>query len=87
MRGVNEQKHTLAGIQRAGDLVAKVDMAGGVDKVKQIRLSVVLVEERGGLRFYGNTALTLNLELIEKLLLLLALVDRAGYLEQAVGKR
>ena len=37
LRGVDQQDRSLAGGQAAGDLVAEVDVAGGVDQVEHVR--------------------------------------------------
>jgi hypothetical protein len=41
LRGVDDQQRALAGGERARDLVAEVDVAGGVDEVELVGLAVV----------------------------------------------
>ena len=81
--GVDEQHDALAGGERAAHLVAEVDVAGGVDQVKDMVPPVhpdVLGLDR-------DPALPLDVHRVEVLLAHVARVDRAGHLQDAVGER
>ena len=41
LRGVDDEQHALARLQRARDLVGEVDVARRVDEVQRVRLAVV----------------------------------------------
>ena len=62
-------------------------MAGGVDKIENIGLSVVrLVVKAHCTGFYGDTALAFKIHIVEELFFHIALGDSAGLFENAVGK-
>ena len=85
---VHHQQRALAGSQRARHLVAKVDVAGGVDQVELVGFAVVrLVDHAHGVGFDGDAALALQVHGIEHLGLHLARGQRAGKLQQSVGER
>ena len=63
-------------------------MAGGVDQVEQIRLSVPgAIVERGGLGLDGNPALALERHGVEDLRLHLPVRQSAAELDEAVSQR
>src|SRR5829696_8785136 len=85
---VDEQERAVAGGERARDLVREVDVTGRVDQVEAIGLAVarrVLDAHRLGLD--RDPALALELHRVEQLRAMLARVDRARDLEDAVGER
>ena len=87
LRRVHNQQRTLARGKRARNLVIKIDMTGGVDKIQDIVLSVLsLVVKAHGARFYRYSALTLKLHIVEQLLLHFAAFNTARELQKAVGK-
>ena len=87
LRGVDDEDGALAGGEAARDLVAEVDVAGGVDQVQLVLDAVVGgVAHADGLRLDGDALLALEVHLIEDLLGHVALGDRAGELEEAVGE-
>ena len=81
--GVDQQHDALAGGQGAGDLVAEVDVAGGVDQVED----VVVVHDPDVLGLDGDAPLALDVHRVEVLLAHDAGVDGAGQLEDAVRQR
>ena len=88
LAGVHDQHRALARGQRARDLVAEVHVAGGVDQVQLVGLAVLggVVEPDGG-HLDRDAALALQVHPVEDLVLHLAVVDRAGELEDAVRER
>ncbi len=86
--GVHHQDGTLAGGERARDLVGEVHVAGGVDEVELVLLAVLgPVGHADGLRLDGDPALALQLHVVEELGLRVPFTHRAGGLEQPVGQR
>ena len=83
LRGVDEEQRPLAGLERARDLVAEVDVARSVDQVQE----VVAPANADRLGLDRDPALALQLHGVEKLLAHLALGDGAGQLEDAIGER
>ena len=83
LRRVDDEQRALARLQRARDLVREVDVAGRVDQVQL----VALPEHAHGLRLDRDPALALELHRVEQLLLHVAVGDRVGELEDAVGER
>jgi len=86
--GVDDEQRPFAGGERAGDLVAEVDVAGGVDQVEDVLRAVggpVVEPHRAGLD--RDPALPLELHIVEHLRLQVAAAERTGALEQAVGER
>ena len=79
--GVDHQHHALAGGEAAADLVAEVDVAGGVDEVEDVALPVdphVLGLDR-------DAPLALEVHRVEVLGAHVAGIDRVGDLEDAVA--
>ncbi len=86
--GIHHQQSAFAGSQRAGDFVAEVDVAGGVDEIELIDLAVLRgVHHADGMGLDGDAALALEIHGVEHLSLHLAGSERAGEFEQAVGER
>ena len=82
LRGVDQEHGPLAGRQRARDLVAEVDVAGGVDQVED----VAVVHDPDVLGLDGDPPLPLDVHGVEVLLPHEAGVDGPGDLENAVGQ-
>ena len=82
LRGVDQEHGSLAGRQRAGDLVAEVDMAGGVDQVED----VPGVHDPDVLGLDGDPPLPLDVHGVEVLLPHETGIDRLGDLENPVGE-
>ncbi len=83
LRRVDEEQRPLAGLERARDLVAEVDVARSVDQVQE----VVAPANADRLGLDRDPALALQVHGVEKLLAHLALGDGAGQLEDAIGER
>ena len=85
---IHHQKRSLAGRERAVDLVREVDMPGGVDQVQHVIPPVGgPVGEAYRLRLDRDSALALELHAVEHLLAHLALGQSAAGLDQPVGER
>ena len=82
LRGVDQEHGALAGGQRAGHLVAEVDVAGGVDEVED----VVGVHDPDVLGLDGDPPLALDVHGVEVLLPHETGVDGPGDLQDAVGQ-
>ncbi len=83
LRGVDHEDDALAGGEAATDLVAEVDVTGGVDQVEDVALPV----DTDVLRLDGDAALALEVHRVEVLRTHVAGLDGAGDLEDPVGQR
>ena len=85
--GVDDQQGAFAGVQGAADLVAEVDVTGGVDQVQLVGASVLggVVHAHGG-GLDGDALLAFQVHAIEDLFGHVAIGNRAGKLQQAVGQ-
>src|SRR5690606_41216537 len=69
LAGVDDEKRTLAGGERARDLVGEVDVTGGVDDVEVVGVTVARgVRKRDALRLDRDAALALEVHRIEHLI-------------------
>ena len=87
LRGVHHQKRAFDGAHRPGDLIGKVDVAGGVDQVQDVGLAVlgrVFDPHRVGLD--RDAAFTLDIHTVQHLRLHVARSHRAGHLDEPVGE-
>ena len=85
--GVDDEQGALAGGEAARDLVGEVDVAGRVDQVQVVGLTVGgLVLDPHRLRLDRDPALALEVHRVEHLGLHFLRVDGAGDLEDAVGQ-
>ncbi len=82
---VDHQQSTFARGEAATDLISEIDVAGGVHQIELIALP----GEADGLRLDGDSALALDVHIVEHLLVAahLAVGEAAGRLDQAVGQR
>ena len=88
LRGVHHQQRAFAGSQRARDFVAEVHVAGRVDQVELVGLAVVRrIHHAHRMGLDGDAAFALQVHRIQHLGLHLARRQRAGELQQTVGKR
>src|SRR5436189_32421 len=63
-------------------------MSGGVDQIEGVEVAVVrFVLQHHGAGFDGDAALTLQVHVVEHLLVHLAHLDRTRSLEQTIGER
>ena len=82
------QQRALAGGERTGHLVREVDVARRVDQVQRVLLAVLRrVVQADRVRLDRDAALPLEIHRVEDLRLHLARLQRAGDLEEAIGKR
>ena len=85
---VDQQDRALAGGQAAGDLIAEVDVAGGVDQVQDVLFFVVaLPREPDRLALDRDAALALDVHPVQVLGPHLAAFHHARKLQHPVGKR
>ena len=85
---VHHQQRAFAGGEGARDFIGEIDVAGRVHQVEDIILPVGrAVIQAHGLRLDGDTALLLDIHVVEHLLRHLAQLQPAGRLDQAIGQR
>ena len=83
--GIHHQHRTLAGGQGAGDLIIEVHMARGVNEVQGIGLAVFrFIIKVDGPGFDGDAPLTLQVHVVQELVLHLPLGHGVTQLQQAV---
>ena len=88
LRRVHHQQRAFAGRQCPADLIAEVHMAGGVDQVEDVSLSVLgLILHAHGLRLDGDAALPFQFHGVQNLLRHLPLLKHARHFQQAVRQR
>ena len=88
LRSVDDENRSLTGGERTRDLVVEVDVAGSVDEVEEIVLAVVGgVDYADGARLDRDSALTLELHVVEELSLHVARGNGVGVLEYPVRER
>ena len=85
--GVHHKHRSFAGGKGTGNLIVKVNVAGSVDEIKLIGLSVVgLVIKGDGVGLYGNASFPFEVHTVEQLILHIAQGHRVGYFEHTVGQ-
>ena len=85
--GIDNEERAVAGRQRARDFVGEVHVAGGVDHVQLVALSILgVVIESDARRLDGDSALTLERHGVEHLRLHLAVLQAAAELDEPVGQ-
>ena len=83
--GIDDQDGPFAGGQTPGDLVGEVDMARGIHEIECVFLTILgPVLHRDRMRLDGDAALALQIHGVKDLLLLVAVGDGVGDLEQPV---
>ena len=88
LRRVDHQQRAFAGGQRARNFVAEIHVAGRVDQVELVGLAIGRrIHHADRMRLDGDAALALQVHRVQHLRLHLARRQRAGKLQQAVGKR
>ena len=83
LRRVDDEQRALAGLQRARHLVREVHVPGRVDQVQLVPLPV----HAHRLRLDRDPPLALEVHRVEQLLAHVAVRDRVGHLEDAIGER
>ena len=82
---VDDQQRAFAGREAARDFIGEIDVARRVEQVEPVFLPVLRrVTHRHRVRLDRDPALALEIHRVEELVLLLAVVDRAGALEQPI---
>ncbi len=88
LAGIDHEQRTLACGQRARHLVRKVHVAGRVDQIEVVDLSVArFVAQCGGLGLDGYPTLFFEIHRVEHLLFHLPIREAAATLDQAVCER
>ena len=85
--GVHQQQGALAGGDGTRHLVGEVHVARRVDEVQDVCLAVIVVLHLDGVALDGDATLTLQIHIVEHLILELAVVYGFGILEKTVGQR
>src|SRR5699024_4567896 len=87
LAGIDDEQYALAGPQGTGHLVVEVHVAGRVDEVEHVLLTVFGgVEKAGGGRLDGDAALPLEVERVKHLIALVAALDGRRQVDDPVGK-
>ena len=87
LRRVDDQDRAFASGERARDLVAEVDVAWRVDEIELVSLPVLRrIFQARVLRLDGDASLALQIHLVEELGPRLAVADRPGDPEDAIGQ-
>src|SRR5206468_12027871 len=82
---IDDEERTLASRETARDLVGEVNVAGRVEQVEAVFLAVLRgVTHRNRVRLDRDPAFALKIHRIEELILSLAVMNRAGTLEQTI---
>jgi hypothetical protein len=87
LSGIHQQHRALARLQSPGHLVGEVDVAGGVDQVKNIVGAIKLPRQPDILRLDGDAALALDVHPVQVLGTHVAIGDHAGELQHPIGQR
>ena len=88
LRGVHDQQCAFARGERARDFVRKIDVAGRVDQIELVSLTILrLIHHAHRVGLDGDAALALQVHGVEHLGLHLAGGERSRQLQQAVGQR
>ena len=87
LRGIDDQKRALDRAHRARDFIGEVDVAGGVDQVQDIGLTVLGgIFDPHGVGLDRDAALALDIHRVEELRLHIAFGHRPRHLDQPVGE-
>src|SRR5262249_9888489 len=85
---IDNQERAFARRERPRNFVGKIDMAGRVEKIQSISLSVFrAISHRYRMRLDRDPPFALEIHRIEQLILLLALVNCPRALEQSIRQR
>ena len=88
LRGIHHEHGPLARRQTARNLIVEIDVAGRVDQVEHIILPVLrMVYKRDGVGLDGDAALTLEIHVVEQLVLHVAQGNGLRLLQNTVGQR
>ncbi len=85
--GVDDEQGPLAGRDGTRHFIAEIDVPRGVDQIEDVFLTVfALVGHLNGVALDGDAPLSLQIHVIQGLLLQLTVGNRPGRLEQTVGQ-
>jgi hypothetical protein len=85
---IHHQQRAFASGKRARNFIGKIDVAGRVNQVELVLVSILrLVVKTNALGFDGDAALALEVHRVEHLRAHLPLAERTGKLKQTVGQR
>jgi hypothetical protein len=85
--GIDEEEGAFAGGEGAGDFVAEVDVAGGIEEIEFVDFAVFGGVLHGdGVGLDGDAAFAFEVHGVEHLVLLLPVGDGVGELQEAVGQ-
>ena len=85
--GIDNENSALTGGQRPADLIVEIDMAGGINEIEVIGFAVIgFIIQRDGAGLDGDTALPLQLHIIQDLIFHITLGNRFGGFQDAVGE-
>src|SRR5262249_6072925 len=87
LRGIDHQQRALARSETARNFVGKIDVPRRIEQIQPIGLTrLACVTHRHWMRFDCDAPLPFKVHRIKKLVLPLAILDRASALQQPVGK-
>ena len=85
LRRIHNQNRAVAGRKGTGHFIVKVHVSGSINQIENILLPVIrMVNQADRLRLDGDSALTLHLDIVQHLLLHLAIGKYAGHLDHPV---
>ena len=87
LRGVDQQQGPFAAGQTARHFVMEIDVPRRVDQVHLVDDAVVRIAHRDGASLDRDAPLALQVHVVEHLIAHLALAQRVGLFQQAVGQR
>ncbi len=83
--GVDYQQNPFAGCQAPGNFITEIHMAGGIDQIEKILLSISgTIPETYCRGFYGNSPFPLQVHTVQELIPLFPGGDGAGMFQQSV---
>ena len=87
LRCIDDQDRAFAGGQTAGNLVGEIDVARRIEKIERVLQTILgLVLHRHRMGLDRDSTLTFQVHGIKQLILLVAISDRVGHLQQTVGE-
>ena len=88
LAGIDNEQRAFARGKRARNFVGEIHVAGRVDQIQLVGVSVLRgVVQADAFRLDGDAALALEIHRVEHLLVHFALRKRAGHFEQTIGER
>ena len=84
---IHYQNGTVTGSKASGYFVIKVHMAGGIDQIKDVLLTILrFINGSHGLSLDGDTALSLQIHIVQDLRLHLSLGQKTCLLYNTIGQ-